>query len=142
MKESKNMSACEGHQSGRRWDLLGHESLLYKLFRSRRALQAVMKRHGVGQKLLEPLFNHIVVHSMDHHGAYKSSHLRFFPPSLGYRMYHLPGLQHQHVPRHARPTQPQPAGSQHSPLYQQAVLPGPVPRTEEHRSRRCGDGDR
>ncbi|XP_078608334.1 uncharacterized protein LOC144880169 isoform X2 [Branchiostoma floridae x Branchiostoma japonicum] len=77
MKESKNMSAWEGHQSGRRWDLLGQESLLYKLFRSRRALQGVMKRHGVDQKLLEPLFNHIVVHSMDHHGAYKSSHLRF-----------------------------------------------------------------
>ncbi|CAH1253100.1 Hypp1083 [Branchiostoma lanceolatum] len=34
LEETRNMSAWEGHQSGRRWDLLGKESLLYKLFRA------------------------------------------------------------------------------------------------------------
>ncbi|XP_035658597.1 uncharacterized protein LOC118403848 [Branchiostoma floridae] len=77
MEESRNMRAWEGHQSGRRWDLLGQESLLYKLFRSRQALRDVMRRHGVDQKLLEALFNHIVVHAMDHYGCDKSSNLRF-----------------------------------------------------------------
>ncbi|CAH1268930.1 Hypp4028 [Branchiostoma lanceolatum] len=42
--------------------------------RSRQALRNVMKCHGIDQRLLEALFNHIVVHAMDHHGAVESSH--------------------------------------------------------------------
>ncbi|XP_066271560.1 uncharacterized protein [Branchiostoma lanceolatum] len=36
-----------------------------------------MKRHGIDLKLMEALFNHIIVHSMDHHGGDESSHLRY-----------------------------------------------------------------
>ncbi|XP_066288867.1 uncharacterized protein [Branchiostoma lanceolatum] len=74
LEESMNMSAWEGHHSTRHWDFLGQDSLLYKLFRSRQALRNVMKCHGIDQRLLEALFNHIVVHAMDHHGAVESSH--------------------------------------------------------------------
>ncbi|CAH1253101.1 Hypp1084 [Branchiostoma lanceolatum] len=44
---------------------------------SRRALRDVMKRHGIDPKLLEALFNHIIVHSMDHQGSDETSHLRY-----------------------------------------------------------------
>ncbi|XP_035665406.1 uncharacterized protein LOC118408656 [Branchiostoma floridae] len=77
VEESRNMSALEGHQAVHRWNSHGKDSFAGKLFRSRLALQDVMERHGIDPKMLDALFNHTIVHSVDHHGISERSFLRF-----------------------------------------------------------------
>ncbi|XP_078610396.1 uncharacterized protein LOC144881302 [Branchiostoma floridae x Branchiostoma japonicum] len=77
VEESRNMSAMEGHQAVHSWKSHGKDSFAGKLLRSRLALQVVVERHGIAPKLLDPLFNHTIVHSVDHHGSSEWSRLRF-----------------------------------------------------------------
>ncbi|XP_066291402.1 uncharacterized protein [Branchiostoma lanceolatum] len=77
LEESRNMSALEGHRAEHRWNLHGKDTFAGKLFRSRQALQSVMERHDIDPKLLDALFNHTIVHSVDHHGISEWSFLRF-----------------------------------------------------------------
>ncbi|KAI8506457.1 hypothetical protein Bbelb_158840 [Branchiostoma belcheri] len=77
VEESRNMSALAGHQTMEHWKSHGKDSFAGKLYRSRLALQNVMERHKIDPKLLDPLFNHIIVHSLDHDGSSKWSFLRF-----------------------------------------------------------------
>eukprot|EP00058_Branchiostoma_floridae_P021788 XP_002607278.1 hypothetical protein BRAFLDRAFT_125175 [Branchiostoma floridae] len=86
VEESRNMSALEGHQAVHRWNSHGKDSFAGKLFRVRAgavrsgdvlALQDVMERHGIDPKMLDALFNHTIVHSVDHHGISERSFLRF-----------------------------------------------------------------
>ncbi|XP_066292664.1 uncharacterized protein [Branchiostoma lanceolatum] len=77
VEESRNMSALEGHRAEHRWNSHGKDTFAGKLFRSRLALKGVMGRHGIDPKLLDALFNHTIVHSVDHHGMSEWSCLRF-----------------------------------------------------------------
>ncbi|CAH1256893.1 Hypp1749 [Branchiostoma lanceolatum] len=77
VEESRNMSVLEGHQVVHRSNLHGKDSFVGKLFRSRLALQGVMKRHEIDPKLLDALFNHTIVHSADHVNNSERSFLRF-----------------------------------------------------------------
>ncbi|XP_019642626.1 PREDICTED: uncharacterized protein LOC109483926 [Branchiostoma belcheri] len=77
VEESRNMSALAGHQAMERWKSHGKDSFAGKLLRSRLALQGVMERHEIDPKLLDPLFNHVIVHSLDHDGISQWSFLRF-----------------------------------------------------------------
>ncbi|XP_019632431.1 PREDICTED: uncharacterized protein LOC109476046 [Branchiostoma belcheri] len=77
VEESRNMSALSGHQAMEHWNLHGRDSFAGRLFRSRQALQIVMERHKIDPKLLDPLFNHTIVHSLDHDASTGWLMLRF-----------------------------------------------------------------
>ncbi|CAH1268891.1 Hypp4016 [Branchiostoma lanceolatum] len=77
VEESRNMSALKGHQTKQCWEVRGKDTVAYKLFRLRQALQVVMKRHAIDQNWLEALFNHTIVHSVDHYLSTQQAHLRF-----------------------------------------------------------------
>ncbi|KAI8486267.1 hypothetical protein Bbelb_359830 [Branchiostoma belcheri] len=53
------------------------QHLFWRHFRSRQALQIVMERHKIDPKLLDPLFNHTIVHSLDHDASSGWLMLRF-----------------------------------------------------------------
>ncbi|CAH1253007.1 Hypp1061 [Branchiostoma lanceolatum] len=77
VEESRNMSVLEGHQVMHRSNPHEKDSFVGKLYRSRLALQGAMKRHEIDPKLLDALFNHTIVHSVDHVSNSEWSFLRF-----------------------------------------------------------------
>ncbi|XP_035696805.1 uncharacterized protein LOC118430202 [Branchiostoma floridae] len=77
VEESKNMDDLKLHQATFRWNAHGEDTFVFKLFRMKQALQDVMERHGIDQNLLEGLFNHTILHSLDHHQSSQQLRLRF-----------------------------------------------------------------